>query len=223
MQKADNTKSPLGWQIALLKIQIYTFWQINSLSYREILMPNIAAVNLEKFIDCCKNNLSIFGMDLDFDSHVWDMTDTVIRNGMRRNLVYFSTLESAINRQPSWMHESFLPFAKSYFIYMYGLCPSKSYGHRIHALRTMEAALVELNPSPDPTKIDATVLNRAAQIAVDHYSPSAAYYIGRCLEELSIFMSENMLLVVPIVWRNPVKKPLVNFWGTSAGEQIVHQ
>lgn len=74
-------------------------------------------------------------------------------------------------------------------------------------MRVLDAALMELSADSDPTKIDATVLNRAAQIAVECYSKKVAYNIGQYMEELIRFMSENRLLSIPITWRNPIKRP----------------
>jgi len=168
-----------------------------------------AAENLAGFIHSCRQYLTVFGENLDFDCPTWDITQYVERKGLenKRQQINYSTLQTAKNKSPEWMHVAFRPFAQAYMRYSYGFRPTLSYGHLLGTLRAAEAALNEHNDIPTPIKIDASVLNRAAQIAVEHYSARVAYRVGNYLEELATFMSENAMLDTPTVWRNPIRKP----------------
>jgi hypothetical protein len=168
-----------------------------------------AAGNLAGFVESCRDGLTVFGADLDFDTNVWDVTESLGMKGMgrERERIVFSRLETAADKSPIWMADQFRPFAKAYMRYMHGFRPTKSVGFRLAALRALEAALTESGLSPDPVRTDALVLNRAAQMIVDRYSEAAAYRIGGQLEMIAEFLTDNRLTVVPTRWRNPIKRP----------------
>ena len=69
-----------------------------------------AQQNMESFINACRNDLTVFGNDLNFDSSVWEITASVERKGLvnTRQRVTFSTLKTAQLRQPDIMEEPFL-------------------------------------------------------------------------------------------------------------------
>ena len=168
-----------------------------------------AAGNLIGFIESCRNDLTVFGVDLDFEANIWDVTEALSLKGMgkKRERLVFSTLQTATDRSPNWMADPFRQFAKAYMRYMHGFRPTKIVGFRLAALRALEAALSEGGLPPDPVRADALVLNRAAQMVVDRYSEAAAYRIGGQLEMTAEFLTDNRLTVVPTRWRNPIKRP----------------
>lgn len=167
------------------------------------------ADNLAGFVESCRNDLTVFGADLPFDENVWDISNSISLKGhgnKRLRIVFssFGTINAAI---PSPMRKPFLGFAKAYMRYMHAFRPTVGFGARLTALKLLEAALSEQGNIPNPIKIDAHVLNRAAQFAGDHYSDGAAYRVGGQLEMIVTFLSENRLTVVPVRWRNHLKRP----------------
>lgn len=168
-----------------------------------------AAGNLAGFIESCRNGLTVFGTDLDFDANVWDVTDALgLRgHGRKRQRLVFSALDTAPEQAGAWMDDRFCPFAKAYMRYMHGFRPTKIVGFRLAALRVLESALSENGLVPDPIRIDALILNRAAQMIVDRYSEAAAYRIGGQLEMACEFLADNRLTSVSTRWRNPIKRP----------------
>lgn len=172
-----------------------------------------AAGNLAGFIESCRNGLTIFGADLDFDTNVWDVTDALglKGHGRKRQRLVFSALDTPPDQAVVWMDDRFRPFAKAYMRYMHGFRPTKIVGFRLAALRVLESALSENGLVPDPIRIDALILNRAAQVIVDRYSEAAAYRIGGQLEMASEFLADNRLTSVPTKWRNPIKRPGMRF------------
>lgn len=168
-----------------------------------------AAGNLAGFIESCRNSLTVFGADLDFDANVWDVTDALglKGHGRKRQRLVFSALDTAPGQAKVWMDDRFSPFAKAYMRYMHGFRPTKIVGFRLAAIRVLESVLSENGLVPDPIRIDALILNRAAQMIVDRYSEAAAYRIGGQLEMASDFLADNRLTSVPTRWRNPIKRP----------------
>lgn len=165
--------------------------------------------NLAGFVEACRNQLTVFGADLPFDKNVWDVTEALALkgHGNKRHRLVFSTLDSVNEQPPKPMREPFLSFAKACLRYMHGFRPTKAIAFRLAALRALEAALTEIGEEPDPTRTDAGALNRAAQLIADHYSEVVAYRIAGQLEMLATFLSGNGLTVVPVHWRNHLKRP----------------
>ena len=157
---------------------------------------------LADFITKCKTELTVFGPELNFDDDLWDVTDALARKGMgnKRERIRYSTLASAKTKSPESMHPDFKDFAKSYIRYLHGLRPSQSIGHRLGAMRTIEAAMVELGfLPPQPSEINADILNKAIQIACSHFKSQAlAHRIGGQFEQIIKFMNSNRLLTSPV-------------------------
>lgn len=164
--------------------------------------------NLRGFIESCRNELTTFGANLRFEENIWDVTETLALkgHGNTRQRLVFSTLTSVNDSEPVPMAEPFLSFAKAYMLYMHGLHPTKSIGTRITALRSLETALTENGGEPDLTRMDMLVFNRAAQILGERYGEPLAYRAGCQLEMLAKFLSYNKLTIVPIRWRNYLKR-----------------
>lgn len=168
-----------------------------------------ASENLSGFIESCRNSLTVFGADLDFEADIWDVTDALglKGHGRKRHRLIFNSLEMGTDQVGGRMHDRYRHFAKAYMRYMHGFRPIKSFGARLAAVRALEASLSENGLIPDPVRTDALILNRAAQMIVDRYSEAAAYRIGGQLEMVGEFLADNRLTSVPIRWRNPIKRP----------------
>jgi hypothetical protein len=165
--------------------------------------------NLRGFIDACRTQLTAFGANLPFSSDVWDITDSLSLkgHGNKRQRLIFSKHCPNKTETPKLMDEPFRSFSKAYLRYMHGLRPTKAIAGRLAALRLVEAALSEVNPEAGFSAIGSHILNRAAQLAIDHYSDGLAYRIGSQIEMLSKFLSDNRLIRIPMRWRNWIKRP----------------
>lgn len=165
--------------------------------------------NFLSFIGFCKTQLKPFGPDFDFAANEWDVTDYAFRRGTgtQRIRVHFSTLETANSKNRTPMGMPFLDFAKAYVCYASSLKSSVVTSHLVIALRSIEAALKECGLPPDPTRVNIEILNRSAQIAIEHYSQTAAYTIGRLAEQVATFLNEHGLSIVPFQWKNIVPRP----------------
>lgn len=169
-----------------------------------------AQENLDEFIRFAREDLTIFGVDLDFDSNSWDVTETLnIKARASKTRCIFNNFKTSIgnrSRAGTIMEEPYLSFSKAYVRYMHGLSPKKAINHRLAVLRLVEQALSEYG-FLSPIHINQDIMNRASQLAVENYSKSLTYRLGAQLERLVVVISENKLLATPFQWRNPIKRP----------------
>jgi hypothetical protein len=163
---------------------------------------------VKRFIDVCRNELTAFGTDLAFEADRWDVSETVQLKARGSNgHAVFSNWAAGRSAQKAMMAEPFCSFAKAYFRYQHGLKPILSIATRLAALRALEAALTENGEAGNPTKVDAGVLNRAAQLIRERFLTATAYGVGAELEFLAEFISERRLTIMPLQWRNPLRQP----------------
>ena len=169
-----------------------------------------AQANLNEFIRFSREDLSVFGVDLDFDSNSWDVTKWVNLKAKKSNVNYvFSDFKSGSNvnrKNPSILKEPYLSFAKAYVRYTYGLRPAKNSSSRLIVLRVLCEALMEFG-SINPILINQDIANRACQLIVENYSASLAYRLGIQMEILIELLSAHKLINNPFQWRNPIKRP----------------
>lgn len=167
-----------------------------------------AEQNLAAFVSLCRDELTIFGADLEFEKMSWDISKYVNLKGKTNAIrIVFSSWETANDKNPVPLPEPYGAFAKAYFRYQHGFKPTKSTGSRIAALRALGAALAERGIS-NATCVDTGTLNRAAQLIQAQYSESAGYRISQQLRMLASFMDDNRLAAVPLRWSNPLPRPV---------------
>lgn len=167
-----------------------------------------AEANLEGFIDVCRNQLTAFGANLQFDADVWDVSEALqikAKNGASR--LVFSTWDTVNDRNPLTMPEPFLSFAKGYMRYWHALRPTKIVGSRLAALRALEAAISENDRPFALAQVAPETFHRAAQLIKEKFSAAVAYRVGGQLEMVSDFLIKSRLTAVPVRWRNPIPRP----------------
>lgn len=166
-----------------------------------------AQQNVVAFVTLCRDELTVFGADLPFDSMVWDLSRYIHLKGKDHAVrAVFSSWETVKDASPQPMNEPFQSFAKAYFRYQHSLRPTKYIASRIAAVRALGAALSELGTS-EPSAADSRSLNRAAQLVKAKFSNEVAYRVGQQLEVMASFIDDNRLAVVPLRWRNPLPRP----------------
>lgn len=148
-----------------------------------------AVANLRRFVELCRDQLTVFGANLVFDDNVWDVTEAIAQKATRHaKRAVFRTWATASESTPTMMAEPFCSFAKAYFRYQYGMRPTRCIAQRLAALRAVEAALTENGGEGSPVHIRADVLNRAAQLAKDRFCAAAACDVGSQLQILAKFL-----------------------------------
>jgi len=170
-----------------------------------------AQENLDEFIRFAKEDLTVFGVDLDFESNSWDVTQYVdLKANKKKYSLVFTGFEAGHNikstKLSNTMQEPFLSFSKAHVRYMFGLAPVKGISDRVLLLRCVYRALIEL-ADKNPIFINADIANRASQLCIEKYTPAFAYRLGGQLEKLIEFLSSKKMLLAPFQWRNPIRRP----------------
>ena len=155
-----------------------------------------AAENLRVFISKCRDQLTVFGSDLNWGAPVWP------------NIIVFAKLGMTTRKpiQGEVQDPAFIDFAKAYFRYQQGHHPTGA-KNESKAFRTVEAALLQVNGNANINGLSISVLDEAAELARQHYSDGSAYHCGREIERLAKFVVENQLVSCAVQnWVNPIKR-----------------
>ena len=156
----------------------------------------LASKNLDTFIDLCKNKLTVFGDDLDWNNSVWKGQVNFTKVGIKnRGFTPKDLLAS-----------EFMDFAKSYFRYQQGFKPTET-KNEIKALRCVEKSLLERVGKALINNLTMTDLDVAATVARTNYAKNSAYQAGREIERLAKFVSKNKLIPNDLsLWKNPINR-----------------
>lgn len=156
-----------------------------------------AEANLREFVRVCREELAVFGRDLDWDSAHWPAAGVAFGNLDQKT----RTLDP-----DNVMREPFLGFAKAYFRYQQGHKPTKT-KQELRALKCVERALTEFTGRAEVHSLSGSVLDRAADLARQAWSRGQAYRAGQEMQRLANFVSEKELVPGQIDWRNPIGRP----------------
>src|ERR1700739_790633 len=174
-----------------------------------------AQANLRRFIDLCRDELTVFGADLPFDEDAWDVSDLVHVKGKagRRRLV-FSILPPGRLDQGVAFEEPYLSFAKAYMRHEFAIRRKWFIEIGINALRVLYRAMADQGGTVNPTEIRIDTLNHAGEMLVG-VGPHRANEIALDLEKLAVFLVGNHLVTAPLEWKSPITKP-----GMSAAARV---
>lgn len=149
--------------------------------------------NLADFIELARDRLTVFGADLNWNSHTWPKVGNfTIQGAPSRGFVENQILDA-----------DFIPFAKAYVRYSCGF-HGKKLKNEFKALRCIEQALIMVKGVADITLTDIDVLDISAEVARNYRS--TAYQAGLALVELVAFLNENRLVATKLTWKNPIKR-----------------
>jgi hypothetical protein len=150
--------------------------------------------NLADFVRLCRDQLTVFGADLDWYSHAWPGVGNFTKKGVpSRGFKPEHLLDAGI-----------MSFAKAYVRYQQGHNPTKL-KNEFKAIRCIEAALLEIHKSADITLTDLSVLDEAGRVAGTY--ESSDYQAGISLVKLVEFLNESGIIAAPLSWKSPFKKP----------------
>jgi len=160
--------------------------------------PSVRRVadNREAFIRLCRDELTVFGRDLDWASWAWPGALFTKMGVPSRGASADDLLDGGI-----------MDFAKAYLRYQQGMKPTRT-KNELMAIRAIEAALLSCRDRVDIDLVDGDVFDRAEQLAREHYSEMAAYHAARELERLAIFLDKNRLVRAAVgQWKRSTRKP----------------
>ena len=153
-------------------------------------------INLKEFIHKCRYELTVFGSDLDWSSYKW-LGSHFTKLGVKGE----GSSENDV------LAKEYIDFAKAYLRYQQGHHPTK---HRLElaALKSIEAALLQVTGSANVVGINIGVLDEAVVIAKKHFGPSGAYGCAGQIEKLAKFISDKRLIPANLNdWRHSVRRP----------------
>lgn len=156
--------------------------------------------NLLEFIRVCRDESSVLGSDLCWDSFRWRGVCQFTKLGTPRQL----NEKKGRERQ---LDPAIVDLAKAYIRYDAGIKGFRlSQANRsISAFRILEAVLLKLHGNAIPAGIDMVVLDQCAQMAREYYGQDAAYRTGQTLVVIAKFLSENRLIPADLsFWKNPI-------------------
>lgn len=156
-----------------------------------------AEENLKQFISLCKDKLTVFGKDLDWQSNSWPKVVNFTKIGVH----------SRAWDEADVLDKTFIDFAKAYLRYQQGHKLTKT-KNETKALRCIEGAFLLSGIKASIINLTPSIADKAAQLAREHYSREASYHAGKEIERLIKFVCEKRLIPINFVWKSPIPKPL---------------
>lgn len=164
-----------------------------------------ASANMKEFVRFCREELTVFGVNIDFDATTWDVTDKYHQRGKgHKILLNFVGIAPRKGCIGSPMPEPFAQQVKSYIRYLVGR-GSRKYPpiKEINASRELLAAFLDKAMVPDLGLVDTHLLDHAVQLAAARKHSDHGAMVGVYLRSLSQFLREKNLAVhAPIEWRH---------------------
>ncbi|PPE59276.1 DNA-binding protein [Pectobacterium brasiliense] len=156
-----------------------------------------AEENLRAFINKCRDELTVFGSKLDWNTHIWPKLAVFAKLGVTTRK---PTLDQLLD-------DDFVEFAKAYFRYQQGHKPTGS-KNELKALRAVESALIQVNGNASIMGLSIDCLDEAIVLTKQHYSDGAAYQCGREIERLAEFVTNHHLIPANLkTWKSTIARP----------------
>jgi hypothetical protein len=168
------------------------------------LVPRVktdAEGNLAKFIAYCRDELTAFGSDIDFDADEWDVTDYYSKQGHRNSkaggfTIHFTQRKKA-GAKPFCSQLG--SFAKSYVRSQLHARNSSSFTRAIAAFRALDTVMQE-QKILSLSDCDATVFNKASLVLQAGKADDSG--AGAVLGKIARFLDEKGFVYAPLHnWR----------------------
>lgn len=156
--------------------------------------------NLLEFIRVCRDESTVFGSDLYWDSFRWRHVCQFTKLGTPRQL----NEEKGRERQ---LDPTIVDLAKAYVRYEAGIKGFRvsRASRSVSAFRILETVLLKLYGNAIPAGIDMVVLDQCTQMIREYYEQDTGYHIGQTLAVIAKFLSENRLIPTDLSsWKNPI-------------------
>ncbi len=165
-----------------------------------------ALENLSGFISLARDQLTIFGRDLDWDAEAWDVTSAVHASGLGRVRISFTGFDPPKGDCARPLAAGLRELAKAYIRYQQGLNPVRGLQQRLAPFRALDAVR-DFEDLQDVTRITSWDLDAAVAQIASHYGDGGAYRIAGQLEALGRFLSDNSLVAMPFQWAHALSRP----------------
>ena len=168
-----------------------------------------AEARVAGFIRHARDDLAVFGADLDWDAPRWTLHGVARVSGRDKPI------------RVNWGHplkkvcrslDDYAPlgarnvnFFKAYLRYRYGFSMPMSPGEMLLAIRLLDKALCRSGASVVEARPDD--FNFSAAACRSHYAHETAYRVGNRLRAIAAFLDEHGFVARPLVWTCPIRKP----------------
>ena len=169
-----------------------------------------AETRLADFIRHARDDLTVFGAELDWDAPTWQLCGVARVSGRSKSVLRVIWGHPPKKTPASIEHYAPLDarnvdFFKAYLRYRYGLAPQMNPALMLSAIRHLDKVLAQAGKPATDARADD--FNAAAAACRSHYSPQTAYRVGRQLEAIAGFLGDHRLVARPLVWTNPIRRP----------------
>lgn len=169
-----------------------------------------AEANLAAFIRYARDDLAVFGADLDWDSPRWELRGVATVSGRSSDPIRVNwghplkrSAKSTDDYAP--LDARNVDFFKAYLRYRYGLAPQMNPHQILSAARHLDKALARTGKSiADSLCDDFTVAAAACRSA---YSRETAYRVGVQLHAIARFLDDHELVAHPLAWTCHIRRP----------------
>ena len=168
-----------------------------------------AEANLADFIRYARDDLAVFGADLDWESPRWELRGVANVSGRQKTLRVawghpLKRVPKSIEHYTPFDHRN-IDFFKAYLRYRYGLAPRMSPGDTLSAMRHLDQALGRAGKSIAHALCDDFIV--AATACRSARSRETAYRVGRQLEAIARFLDDHALVAHPLAWSCHIRRP----------------
>ncbi len=168
-----------------------------------------AEANLAAFIRYAREDLTVFGADLDWGSPKWELRGVARVSGRPETprVAWGHPLKKSPKSIDDYapLDGRNVDFFKAYLRYRYGLAPQMNPLQMLAAMRHLDKALATAGKSvADSESDDFTVAAAACRSA---YSRESAYRVGVQLQAIARFLDDHELVAHPLAWTCHIRRP----------------
>ena len=169
-----------------------------------------ADARLAGFIRHARDDLTVFGAGLDWDSPTWELRGVATVSGRSKSVLRVNWGHPLKKAPTSIEHYAPLDarnvgFFKAYLRYRYGLAPQMNPQLMLSAMRHLDKTLAKAGKSIADARPDD--FNTAAAASRSAYSRHTAYRVGQQLQAIAVFLDDHGLVARPLVWTCPIGRP----------------
>ena len=169
-----------------------------------------AKTRLAEFIRHARDDLTVFGAGLDWDSPRWELRGVARVSGCGTAAIRVNwrrPLKKSAKSTPGYapLDARNIDFFKAYLRYRYGLSPLMNPHQMLSAIRRLDQALSGAGKSILDVRPDD--FNAAAATCPSDYSPESSYRVGQQLEAIAAFLDDHGLVGRSLVWTSPIRRP----------------
>lgn len=162
-----------------------------------------AKQNLDSFIEHCKNTLTLYADQGDWQSNNWQHKQK--NRSIAMTFSKYREKSNPANFEP--LHEPFLSFAKAYIRYNQSIKAVSSVTNKMVALRMLHDALVEVHGIANVLKTDGLVISELETITKQRVAnKDRRNKVGYQIEILLEFIRKKRFVPALQSWKNPWPK-----------------